>query len=115
MIANCELRETEGRGEGMFALRDIQKGEVVLYCEIEEPECQNSVYASQVDMDKWVLFAGTGRKVNHSCNPNCGVLFDGERWAHNAFRDIKEGEELTYDYAMANYIVQNMPECCCGD
>lgn len=52
--------------------------------------------------------------VNHSCNPNSGVRVDDGKWAYVAFRDIKKGEEILYDYAMGNLIVENMPECCCG-
>lgn len=45
---------------------------------------------------------GEGRFVNHSCQPNCEM----QKWSVNglfrmalfALRDIKAGEELTYDY-----------------
>jgi SET domain-containing protein len=65
-------------------------------------------------MDKWVLFTKFGRSINHSCEPNCGVGFNGTHWYYKAFRDIKKGEELLYDYAMANYKVENFPRCLCG-
>ncbi|CAA3017716.1 histone-lysine N-methyltransferase ASHH2-like isoform X2 [Olea europaea subsp. europaea] len=46
-----------------------------------------------------------GRFINHSCNPNCPT----EKWMVNgevcvglfALRDIKKGEEVTFDY---NYV-----------
>ena len=31
-----------------------------------------------------------------------------------AFKDIEVGEELTYDYAMGNLVVENFPDCQCG-
>ncbi len=65
-------------------------------------------------MNKWVLFTETGRSINHSCNPNCGIGFDGSNWLYTAFRDINVGDELTYDYGMANYVVENLPNCLCG-
>ena len=38
------------------------------------------------------------RLINHSCNPNCEVYGTGLKvWVY-AIRDIKKGEELTYDY-----------------
>ncbi|MFH1184197.1 MAG: SET domain-containing protein-lysine N-methyltransferase [Chloroflexota bacterium] len=38
------------------------------------------------------------RYINHSCEPNCEAVTRGRRiWIH-ALRDIRSGEELTYDY-----------------
>ena len=38
------------------------------------------------------------RLINHSCDPNCEVFGTGLKvWVY-AIRDIKKGEELTYDY-----------------
>ena len=39
-----------------------------------------------------------GRYVNHGCNPNCYVEIFGHHIWIIASRDIKAGEELTYDY-----------------
>ena len=40
----------------------------------------------------------TARLINHSCNPNCEVFGTGLKvWVY-AIRNIKKGEELTYDY-----------------
>jgi SET domain-containing protein len=36
--------------------------------------------------------------INHSCDPNCETdIIRGKIWI-NAIKDIKKGEELTYDY-----------------
>jgi hypothetical protein len=38
------------------------------------------------------------RYINHSCEPNCEAVTRRRRiWIH-ALRDIRSGEELTYDY-----------------
>lgn len=81
---------------------------------MEKFDIPNSVHASQVSMDKWGLFTLIGRTVNHSCDPNCGVGYDGANWTFIAFKDIKEGDELTYDYSMSNFIIDNFPSCLCG-
>lgn len=39
-----------------------------------------------------------GRYVNHSCRPNCYSEIVGDRIWIRALRDIRRGEELTYDY-----------------
>ena len=40
---------------------------------IEKVLDQNDFHASQVDENKHVRHAGLISKVNHSCNPNCGI------------------------------------------
>ena len=41
------------------------------------------------------------RLMNHSCNPNCDTdIVDGKIWIRS-FKDIKKGEELTYDYGFS--------------
>ena len=43
---------------------------------------------------KW----NTARLMNHSCNPNCEVEGAGLKLWITSLREIKKGEELTYDY-----------------
>ena len=41
------------------------------------------------------------RLMNHSCNPNCDTdIVDDKIWIRS-FKDIKKGEELTYDYGFS--------------
>ena len=44
----------------------------------------------------------TARLINHSCDPNCEVLdtYKSSIWI-TAMRDIKKGEELSYDYGFS--------------
>ena len=52
---------------------------------------------------RWVRDAAVGgnvsRYINHSCKPNCYVQIVGDTIWIRASRNIKKGEELTYDYA----------------
>jgi hypothetical protein len=41
------------------------------------------------------------------------VYSDGANWGFMAFKDINVDEELTYDYAMSNYIIDHFPLCKC--
>jgi hypothetical protein len=40
------------------------------------------------------------RFINHSCDPNCEAVDDGGRIFIEALRNIRPGEELTYDYQL---------------
>ncbi|EEF42093.1 huntingtin interacting protein, putative [Ricinus communis] len=59
-----------------------------------------------------------GRFINHSCDPNCRT----EKWVVNgeiciglfALRDIKKGEELTFDYNYVRVCGAAAKRCYCG-
>ncbi|XP_022768083.1 histone-lysine N-methyltransferase ASHH2-like isoform X2 [Durio zibethinus] len=59
-----------------------------------------------------------GRFVNHSCDPNCRT----EKWMVNgeiciglfALRDIKKGEEVTFDYNYVRVFGAAAKKCHCG-
>ena len=53
------------------------------------------------------------RLLNHSCSPTCEAEEDDERIWIVALRDIKAGEEITFNY---NYDLQDYQEhpCRCG-
>lgn len=42
--------------------------------------------------------SNTARRINHSCAPNCEIDLYWKRVFIFAKRNIKAGEELTYDY-----------------
>jgi hypothetical protein len=49
--------------------------------------------------------------VNHSCEPNCGILGST---ILVAMRHIAAGEEVTYDYAMSDGSPYDEFACSCG-
>ncbi|XP_019154815.1 PREDICTED: histone-lysine N-methyltransferase ASHH2-like isoform X2 [Ipomoea nil] len=59
-----------------------------------------------------------GRFINHSCDPNCST----EKWMVNgevciglfALRDIKKGEEVTFDYNYVRVFGAAAKRCVCG-
>ncbi len=54
-----------------------------------------------------------GPKVDHSCDPNCGVrLSDGQAFDFVARQRIAVGQELTFDYAMRNFTIDHFPAVC---
>ena len=54
------------------------------------------------------------RFINHACKPNCYTEIDGDTIWIRAARNIREGEELTYDYATdgdGNFQCRCRPGC----
>ena len=103
-------------GRGAFATRPIRRGaRIIEYLgeriSVDEadagydggPAEHPHVLLFTVDEDT-VIDAGVGgndaRFINHSCEPNCEAVTHGRRiWIH-ALRNIRIGEELTYDYGL---------------
>ena len=114
--SGCEVRTTEHSGEGVFATRRFDVGETVLVRPIERRLDANTSHAFQVGTNEFVLLGGFGPKVNHSCDPNCGVrLSEADTVDLVARRMIMPGEEIAIDYAMNNYSIEYFPRSCqCG-
>ena len=111
-----ELRDVDGKGEGVFATRTFKPGETVMVGRFEKILDENHSHASQIGENKFALHAGLISKVNHSCDPNCGIRVN-QTGAHDfvARKDIGVGEEFSFDYAMRNYSVNYFPPLCmCG-
>ena len=113
-----ELRTgVDDRNDGVFSTRDFQTGDTVLLGVPGRPTPGNHSHANQVSLNDFVLEEGNGPKVNHSCDPNCGVRInpDVNGFDFVARRPIAAGEEITFDYAMRNHAIEHFPEVClCG-
>jgi len=79
------------------------------------------LYILQISPDVFVDARRTGgiaRFINHSCDPNCTM----EKWIVNghprmcvfSLRDIKDGEELTFDYQWEKRDERQLTKCYCG-
>jgi len=108
------VRRSAIHGNGVFALVDIPKGERIIeykarritwaqadrwYADDESKPSHTFLFTLD---DKYVLDGNkegnSARWINHSCNPNCeSDNVDGHIWIE-ALRNIKAGEELSYDY-----------------
>ncbi|MHB0866450.1 MAG: SET domain-containing protein-lysine N-methyltransferase [Thermoleophilia bacterium] len=116
MKAGFELRCTAAKGEGIFAMRAFKANENIMVGVIEKELDVNHSHASQIGEHRYVFHAGSISKVNHSCDPNCGISVN-DTGAHDfvAMRDIGVDEEITFDYAMRNNGVDYFPKkCTCG-
>jgi SET domain-containing protein len=114
MTLPFELRTSPIHGQGVFALRRIRKGRRLIEYAGERitPEAADLRYDDDA-MDRPHTFLFTvdartvidaavsgnqARFVNHSCDPNCEAVDNGGRIFIEALRNIRPGEELTYDY-----------------
>jgi SET domain-containing protein len=94
------------RGLGLFTRKPIGRGELVVeytgrLLPAEEAYRKGGRYLFEVN-SRWII-DGAGREnisryINHSCRPNCEPRTRGKKVLIYARRNIKAGEELSYDY-----------------
>ena len=121
---NVIFRQSQIHGTGGFAARDIPSGtRVIEYVgeKITKAESLRRCEANNefifclddtFDLDGSVDW-NPARFLNHSCEPNCEtVIEDGRVWIV-ANRDIKAGEELTFNYCYDLEDYREYP-CLCG-
>ena len=121
-----EIKETGIYGRGIFAGRDIKKGEKIrkFIGEIITLEEDLKRVASgqmsnddgfQIGEEKYIVLDSVSILFNHSCNPNSAFRKESDLFA---IKDIKKGEEITYDYSatVGPNITSNMwtMPCKCG-
>jgi hypothetical protein len=109
-------RAAGGKGDAVLATRSFAAGDTVMVGFLVGPLTGNDSHATQVGPDRWARHGGLGPKVNHSCDPNCGVrLNEGQAFDFVARRPIGAGQEVTFDYAMRNFTIDHFPAVClCG-
>jgi uncharacterized protein len=93
-------------GLGYFALEPIPKGKRIAeytgpYLLNEEVDQRRGKYFFGVN-SRWSIDgsprSNIARYINHSCRPNAEALISGRRVWIWSKRNIKPGEEVTYDY-----------------
>ena len=109
-----EVRESR-YGRGVFAVRQVEAGQVVLRGWGEEV-VERERLTMQVDHDLHILPDAPMQFINHACEPNCGVLVlrDERAIEIHALRPIAPGEELSIDYSTFEYEIEHMTcDCAC--
>lgn len=96
------------QGKGVYATVDIKKGNVVLEIDdshvVTDPSKltkeQNEYDCDYLENGKVILMQSPEKFINHSCDPSTYVkTINGVRKVL-AMRDIKIGDEITYDYSI---------------
>jgi SET domain-containing protein len=106
-MAKVEVRPSRIEGLGVFATEPIRRGERIRRVNVIRevtaesplrPDLGELVDHCSYPDGKVVLWGSPDRHVNHSCDPNTWVAYDGEQCYLAARRDIRAGEEITCDY-----------------
>jgi uncharacterized protein len=129
------VKESPIHGRGVFARRPIAAGERIIEYTgeiITSDESARRAEASGGPINHTFFFSladgnlidggsngNDARFINHSCDPNCEAYEEDGRVFIHALRDIEQGEELNYNYALI-YEARHTPAikkafaCHCG-
>jgi SET domain-containing protein len=118
------VRSSPLHGAGVYTTARIRSGQRVLEytgprltkAQTEGMYADSEVtYLFGMDDKKTVIDGfGTAAFINHSCDPNCETDQINKHVWIIALRDIKAGEELTYDYNLYDAEPGEPAPCYCG-
>ena len=119
----AEARFAGDKGWGSFAVELIPAGETVAAfggwiesgVTLQTFTADRQSRSIQVDSDLYLVSGDTpepGDLLNHSCEPNCGLL---GQMLLVAMRDITPGDELCFDYAMCDASDYDEFRCLCDE
>ena len=115
-------------GRGLYATCDIKEGtkiinyigKIITNKEVDESDkFDNKKPIYLFTLNKRTVLDGdtksnTAKFINHSCDPNCEVdIIKGKIWII-AEKDIKKGDELSYDYGFGYDEDYKQFRCKCG-
>jgi len=112
-MSEVSVRGSPIQGRGVFVEKAFRKGDIVLEIDDSDPVLDRTKLTPQqeVSIDVFVTVEGTTkttwmkppeRFINHSCDPNSYVRTDRRSGVRRvwAWKNIREGDELTWDYAI---------------
>lgn len=116
------VKDTGTYGKGVYAGKDIAKGEVIHTLSgkrMSLSQVVDKINTGKENMDDpfqigrrtYIDLDELSRTFNHSCDPNGGIRNVSELFA---LRDIPEGEQITYDYSMTISPTEWEMHCACG-
>jgi SET domain-containing protein len=106
-MADVELKVSCIEGLGVFAARSFHTGERIRRVNVVREVTPASPIRDELGErvehcaypdGKVVLWGAPDRHVNHSCDPNSWLLYEGDACFFVARREIATGDEITCDY-----------------
>jgi len=111
-------------GKSVYAAKKFSKGSVILKFggeivseeAIKEKLGSRTDYYLQVSHERYLGPSGEADDyVNHSCNPNSGLVFDGRNIILVAIKNIDPDTEITWDYSTSSFNTSWKMKCSCND
>tara|TARA_B110001454_G_C12344630_1_gene277555 strand:+ start:67 stop:531 length:465 start_codon:yes stop_codon:yes gene_type:complete len=123
-----KIKKSNIDNKGLYAAKNIKAGRKVINYKGRIITVKETERNKKFDNDKAIYLFNLNKKydldgdfkyndarlINHSCNPNCEVEGKGLKLWITAIKDIKKGEELSYDYGFGYDEDYKQFVCKCG-
>ena len=118
MIRDVIVRDAGEKGKGVYALRDFKRGEFIFRRrhgravrneEIDLLTEEDQHHLCELDWETSAVLLAPGCYLDHACDRN--AMRKGTHVF--AWRDIRQGEEITIDYRLNAFTGERWP-CTCG-
>jgi len=123
-LPKISVSKSKIHGTGVYAEENIKKGRrVIQYAGEKITSKEGTRRSEEHDVLTYVFIlndnydidgnvnGNDARYINHSCDPNCEIRIMKDKIYIYATREIKKGEELSYDYA---FDAEEQHKCFCG-
>lgn len=121
-MINLFLSESK-TGKSIIANRYFKKNEYIMefrgalftYKQLPTPYTVDNDHYIQIESDLYIGPSGDlDDFVNHSCNPNSGIIVTGKKVVLIAIKNIQRNEEITFDYSTTMDEDDWEMDCNCG-
>jgi SET domain-containing protein len=123
-----KIKKSNIDNKGLYASKNIKSGKIIINYKGKLITKKETDTNPKYDNDKAIYLFNlnnrydldgdfeynTARLINHSCDPNCEVEGKGLKLWITAIKDIKKGEELSYDYGFGYDEDYKQFVCKCG-
>ena len=123
-----KIKKSKIDNNGLYANRNIKKGTKIIQYRGKLISIKKSEVHPKFDNEKAIYLFNINKKydldgdfkfniarlINHSCEPNCEVEGKGKTIWVTSIKNIKKGEELTYDYGFSYDSDYKQFPCKCG-
>lgn len=123
-MENLILKKKRSGEKGVFAQKNFKKSEKILdftgkvLMRYQVPKVRNPKNDRFLQIGESKYLDPSGKfndSFTHSCNPNAGLVIKGGKTTLTTIKNIKKGEEITWDYSTTmdeNFWEMN---CTCGE
>lgn len=111
------LTDTSNQGKGVFSTYDIEpKERLMKFCGdlLKLDQIEDFSHVLEIGDNLFLSpSGGIDDFVNHSCNPNCAILYENKQPILYSIKKIVAGEQLTFDYSLSIRHDRTSFDCSC--
>jgi len=111
--SNVEIKEIKKGAKGLFASQPIEKGKIIL---VLQGEKFSKPSRTSIQIGNKHIEDPEGGYINHHCDPTAEIKINSSFVGFNlvtAKKDIKKGDEITFDYETTEEVMVAPFKCEC--